>query len=134
MIRDKLVPLLKQQYGGASVTFGSPPDPIAIFPAKHPRVGDLSISDDGDEVTIYIGDITHGHFHPYDPSLAQEEIDARVTDEVLEFLADLFADRYLLSKSRQDGSAGFEYWDLDRGSIQREPDTDYFTWSGPIIF
>ena len=132
MIRDKLIPLLEQKYADLGVRVGSPPDPIAVFPAKHPGVGDLSIYDDGDEATVLIGEITHGHFNPYDAALTQEEAEARVTDEVLEFLGDLFADRYLLWKSRDNGSGGWQHLDYIDKPIRPRKNTDYFVWSGPV--
>ena len=110
---------------------GFPPDPIAVFPAKDPSVGDLSIYDDGDEVTISVGEITHGHFNPYDATLTQEEAEAEITDEVLGFLEDLFADKYLLWKSRDNGSGGWQHLDYADKPIQPRKNTDYFVWSGP---
>jgi hypothetical protein len=132
MIRDRLVPALVKKYGEQGFQPGSSPDSIAAFPPIHPQGPDLRIMDDGDEATIYLGDITHGHFNPYDPDLAQDEIDARVTDDVLLFLDELFADKYLLWKSTKDGSGGWEF--LDNDLKLREPDanTKYFLWSGPV--
>lgn len=59
-------------------------------------------------------------------------MDARVTEEVLLFISELFADKYLMWKSTKDGSGGWEY--LDDTSELREPDanTRYYLWSGPV--
>ena len=130
MIRGKLIPLLEQKYAGLGLRVGAPPDPIAIFPARHPGVGDLSIYDDGDEVTVSIGEITHGHFNPYDADLTQEEAEAEVTDEVLGFLEDLFADKYLLWKS--GGSGGWQHLDYVERPLRPRKNADYFVWSGPV--
>ncbi|MEO6394069.1 MAG: hypothetical protein ABIP75_19600 [Pyrinomonadaceae bacterium] len=131
MIRDKLVPLIRLKYGDRSIQSDEQPGPVAVFPAKHPRVGDLQIYDHGEEVTIYFSELTHGHFNPYESELKQEQIDELVANEVMEFLDDLFADRYLLWKSRTGNSDGFQLIDPSLEPIAYRPDTDYFTWSGP---
>ena len=132
MIRDKLIPLLEQKYAGLGVRVGSPPDPIAVFPARHPGVGDLSIYDDGDEATVSIGEITHGHFNPYDATLTQEEAEAEVVGEIMGFLEDLFSDKYLLWKSRDNGSGGWQHLDYVGEPARPRENTDYFVWSGPF--
>ncbi len=91
----------------------------------------MSITDDRDEATIYIGDITHGHFNPYNAALTQEQIDTEVTDEVLEFLEEMFADKYLLWKSRDDGSGGWYHLDYLDKPLRHPKNTEYFVWSGP---
>ena len=132
MIRDKLIPLLERKYGEQMLRVGSSPNAIAVFPAKHPRVGELSILDDGDEATIYIGDITHGHFNPYDASLTQERIEIEVAESVRDFLEDMFADKYLLWKSHDNGSGGWQHRDYMDRPLQRRENTEYFVWSGPF--
>jgi hypothetical protein len=132
MIRDKLIPRLEEKYGGRGVRIGLPPDPIAVFPAKHPSVGELSISDDEYEATVYVGDITHGHFNSYDGALTQEEIDTEVTEEILAFLDDMFADKYLLWKCRDNGSGGWQHLDYRDKPSEPRQNTEYFVWSGPI--
>ncbi len=111
---------------------GSPPDPIAVFPARHRSIGELRIWDDGDEATVAISDLTHGHFNPYNPELNQEEIDREVTAQVLEFLEDMFADKYLIWKSRRDGSGGWQHLDFTDDPIALDRDTEYYLWSGPF--
>ena len=58
-IRDVLIPRLEQRFAGRALRTGTPPDPITVFPAVHPAVGDCSIWDEGDEATIGVGAITH---------------------------------------------------------------------------
>ncbi|MHC9539942.1 MAG: hypothetical protein AB9903_10520 [Vulcanimicrobiota bacterium] len=61
MIRDVLLPKLMDRFPGRGLRTGAPPGLIAVFPAAHPEVGDLTIYDDGEEATVCIGTITHGH-------------------------------------------------------------------------
>jgi hypothetical protein len=130
MIRDKLVPTLKQKYADVEVRYGSPPDPIAVFAARHPSVGDLTIWDDGEEATVEIGEITHGHFGAYDVP-APYEAEEWIVKNVLSFLEEMFADRYLLWKSREGGSGGWEHVDYAGESFRPKAGVDTFVWTGP---
>lgn len=134
MIRDKLIPALQQRYSDDGVQMGSglKPDPVAVFPAKHPSVGELTIWDDGEEATVNIGEITHGHFNLYNPDLNQDQIDEGVSSQILDFLEDMFADKYLLWKSRDGRSGGWQHLDHIDMPLERQTDADYFVWSGPF--
>lgn len=68
MIRDHLIPALKREFAGWEIQFAYPPHAIATFPAAQPEVGRVLVYDDGDEVTVLIEKITHGHFNPYGES------------------------------------------------------------------
>ena len=68
MIRDSLIPALKREFAGWEITFDTPPQPIATFPAAQEAVGKVFVYDDGDEVTVAIEKITHSHFNPYNPA------------------------------------------------------------------
>ncbi len=131
MIRDKFLPLLQQKYPNERVLVSPASGPIVVFPAKHSDVGELEIWDDGDEATISIGEITHGHFNPYKPELNQDEIDTEVTEMVLDFLEDMFADRILLWKARKGGSGGWQQLDFTEPLMEQSKDADYYVWSGP---
>jgi hypothetical protein len=133
MIHEKLVPALKQQYADVEVRYGSPPDPIAVFPAAHPSVGDLSIWDDGEEVTVSIGEITHGHFDGYNAP-SPDKAEDWIVENVLSFLEEMFADRYLLWKSREGGSGGWVHVDYAGESFRPKSWVDTFVWSGPYVF
>jgi hypothetical protein len=128
MIKDKLLPRLEETFSKESFSVGSPPEPIAVFKAKHPGVGELSIWDDGDEVTISIGDITHGHFDSFDSNLTQEEIESEIIENIIDFLKQMFADKYLLFKSQ--GSGGWQHLDYIEKPFKRQESAKYFVWSG----
>lgn len=123
------------------MTCGTPPEPIAVFPAVHPEVGDVSIWDDGDEATVAIGDITHGHFGAYDGALSQEQIHEEVAKQVVAFLADLFADKVVLWRTPGRRLGGWYYADREPqgagttgclGRFLASPrKAERFLWSGP---
>lgn len=62
MIRNVLVPALHARFPDRGLRTGDPPEPIAVFPAARPEVGDLCIWGDGDVATAAIGEVTHDHF------------------------------------------------------------------------
>src|SRR6185295_18181831 len=108
MIREALIPILEERFSSRRLSTGFPPDPIAIFPAIHPAVGNVSIWDEGEEATVAIGTITHGHFNPYDASIDDEQRAKLVAEDVVAFLEALFADRVLLWKSADGQSGGWQ--------------------------
>jgi hypothetical protein len=132
MIRDILLPRLMERFPGRGLRTGSPPDPIAVFPAAHPAVGEVSIWDDGDEAMVAIGDITHGHFNSDDESLTPEQKADQVAAGVLGFLEDLLADRALLWKSPDGGSGGWRISEYDEMISLMDGVDLTFRWSGPV--
>jgi len=131
MLRDVLLPALETNFPNRGLRTGEPTDPIAVFPAVHSEVGDVSIYDDGNEAMVSVGQITHGHFGWTDPNRTEAEIAQSVTDEVVRFLTDLFADRIVLWKS--SGGAG-GWWLVGHDNSLSIMDADDFTylWSGPV--
>ena len=103
MIRDVLLPELMERFPNRGFQTQSSGNTIGLFPAAHPGVGNVYIADDGDEATLFIGDLTHLHFN-FDPG--ETEPEKGVANDVLEFLDELFADRILIWKSRSTGGDG----------------------------
>jgi hypothetical protein len=132
MIRDVLLPILRERFAGRGLLTGASPDPIAVFPAMHPAVGDVFIWDDGEEATLGVGAITHSHFNPYDSSLTPGERANYVSEEVVAFLDDLFADRILLWKSPDGGSGGWQIIGQDHSVSLLDSHDLTFLWSGPV--
>ena len=83
------------------------------YPARHPEVGSLEIHDDGDELTVFYGTITHAHFDD--------------ADELVAELTELFADRIVLwAGPVGDGSCHITLEDKSTAGRKR------FLWSGPL--
>lgn len=59
-------------------------NPIVSIKALHPHVGDITINDDGDELTVYFGDGGHLHFNAWTPEMGvtAEEIEQGNRDSV----------------------------------------------------
>ena len=133
-IRDLLVPELVERFSDRGLQLGTPPDPIASFPAKHSDVGDARVWDDGLSARVAVGEIVWERFHlwPSDDVKAGTE---RIGKSVVRFLEELFADRLLFWQCVDSRKAGWR----ERGDVgYSEPlvldDRTYRTylWSGPV--
>lgn len=131
-IRDVLLADLRLRFAARSPSFDSPPAPVVVFPAAHPEVGDLSVWDDGDEATVVIGRLTHSHFNPYDSTLTDQEIAERVTSEVADFLADVFADRVVAWVPSDRRVGGWCRRHDERVEPSGRDGIQRFVWSGPL--
>lgn len=86
MIRDHLIPAIKERFPEAPFSFDHPPKPIASLRSPSEALGGVEICDDGDEVTIYILNATHGHFSCYDEKLTEKQKEKQIASDVIEFL------------------------------------------------
>ncbi len=69
-----------------------------VFPAKHPDVGEIHVSLDGDEITVGIGTFYHAHFETYlDDTMPKEEAEAQAVSDALRFIQDFIQDKTVLS-------------------------------------
>lgn len=135
MIRDKLIPLLEEKFGSGSFSRGADSRLIVTFPPVHYEVGELRVLDDGNEVIVEIGEITHGHFGSMNATATKEAAEQEVVANVVDFLEDLFAGKYILWRTKQRGAGGWKHIDFlaqDDKMPKVEIDTIYFTWSGPL--
>jgi hypothetical protein len=132
MIRDVLIPTLEQRFPNRGMRLGTGSEATLIFPAIDSRVGDVSIWDDGDEATVAVGDITHGHFNPYDGSLTKVQVAQNVTEMVVDFLDALFANRVVLWCSKDRRSGGWRVTDQPVTTAPLELSEEVFVWSGPL--
>jgi hypothetical protein len=127
-ISEKLIPRLLARFSDSGLRVHEGTQPAASFPAAHPEVGDLCIDDDGDELTITVGELTHGHFTPKDYRLPSQEKQEDLIERVMEFLDKVFADQ-------------IEFWSAGRAGgwhargeepLGQWPNRRRFVWSGPI--
>jgi hypothetical protein len=133
MISDVLIPALRARFSDRRMRIEESPRPHVVFPAGHPAVGGVIIWDDGDEVTLEVGEITHGHFNPYDPTLTEDQVAESVTEMVVDFLTELFANRVLLFNSVPRHTGGWRV--LEEPIVGIPPEYsgyDAYAWSGPL--
>jgi hypothetical protein len=95
-IRDEVVNALRRRFPDVQFDYPESPDVIATTHAPNPNIGVLEIHDDGDEVTVYVGELTHGHFNALD--LSGADAAHAIVDDLMMFLGNLFADRVVIWK------------------------------------
>jgi hypothetical protein len=132
MIRDVLAPVLQKEFAGQGIVLSSDSNVVATFPALHPQVGDVTVWDDGGEVTVGIGEITHTHFEAAEESMSSSAIAQQITADVVAFLRNLFADRILFWKARSGKSAGLELVEGNLEDVPKDPSRHWFVWSSPL--
>jgi hypothetical protein len=131
-LRGALLPKLQEAFPGAAMRIGLGAEPLVTFLAKHPAVGDLEIHDEGDELTVFIGSITHRHFCSQDPAASAQAQADQLASEVTEYLQQLFADRIEFFGNGFRGGARVRS-DRRRSVISRLLlGRRSFVWSGPL--
>lgn len=132
-LSSALLPKLQGRFPGRPFTSDQDKQGVVVFPCEHPDVGDVEIRDDGDEVTVVLGNFTHTHIGCYDEGVTDSERVERICDSVIYLLEDLFADRIELYGSHV-GAGGFRRRDENRrGLISKGiSGTKSFVWSGPL--
>jgi hypothetical protein len=132
MLRDVILSALNAQFGETAFAVGSAPI-IAVFPAVCPEVGEVQVREHGNEAVVNVGTRHHAHCGGYvtGAPLAPDERADAITDEVLEFLKDLFNDRILMWE-RPDGRVGG--WARITGKQVGPTDLEgrRWLWSGPL--
>lgn len=132
-ISSHLLPKLAAHFPASSFRVSEAMPPVVVFPAVHPEVGNVEIHDDGDELTVVVGNFTHSHFANYDEGIDDAERAERVVDALVEFLNDLFADQIELYGSREGGGGARRLSRGPRGAISRTFfGGQSYVWSGPL--
>jgi len=90
-------------------------------------VGDVQITDDGDEVTLVAGNFTHSHFSNYD-EIPVEKKEKMIAEDVADFLDKLLSDQVVLWGSHQ-GGGGWRV--VDRAFPDEPRHRNEYVWSGP---
>ena len=98
-LSSRLLPRLRSSFPDLKLRVGETPDPVIVIEAVHPDVGDVEIYDDGEELTIGLGNFTHAH-------VGLGESNERILDLAIALLTDLFSDNLVLWGSH-GGSGGY---------------------------
>jgi hypothetical protein len=96
VLSQRLLPILRQQFPNRGLVAGEPPEPCAVLPGLHPSIRGVSIYDDGDELTLCVDDLTHGHFTEYTAGLLEADREQRIVESVVEFLDALFSNNVVV--------------------------------------
>ena len=127
MISDILFPEIEKRFPSLGYRKEDEDGPMFVIPPKFEDYGTTYIQEDGDEITIYLGRFTHGHFSNYDNTLSDVEKEKEITEDVIDFLEDLFSDR-VVAWGKNTGIGGWKR--LSGGTLKKSRFTKYYTWSG----
>ena len=129
-LSQKLIPRLLSRFPDRGIRLHQGKQPVASFPATHSDVGDLRIDDDDGELTISVGQLTHGHFLPTNYQDPVEKREEEIIDRVIEFLDEVFRDEVEFWSSG-DGKMG-GWHSRGKDPIVRRPGVRRYVWSGPV--
>lgn len=130
-IRDQLLPVLRAKYGDAFQE-GDSTEFIALFPAKHEKVGRLMLYQEEDSLTYVIEHVAHDHiyFDNFDGTMKSVP---SIVREAMGFLDELFGDKLLMGIQKDlMGTVIIPLFVTDDPYAHMEPQYDYFLWSGPL--
>jgi hypothetical protein len=130
MLREALIPQLESRFADCGLRVMDEGRTIAVIPAASKAVGDLTLLDDGDEVTLVLGDLTHDHFSVYDDSVSPEEAARRIAQQAVDFIQGFLDERRLLWVS-PNGSSGFYEAPPAPVPLYVHADDRIYAWSGP---
>ena len=130
--RDALIPRLRTAFPGMPLHVGEGSEPLVRIPAKHPDVGDVVILDDGDELRVSVGRLTHSHFGLDGSGLTPTERAGFIAGDVVGFLRKVFADEIEFYGNERGGGAR-ERSRGKRGSLSKVFfGRKSYVWSGPL--
>jgi hypothetical protein len=133
MIRTRLEPALRERFPDKAFIFHAEPAPFATLEAPCSAIGRLELCDDGDEVTVYLTELSHCHFSCYvDDKPTTDVKEKRIAADVVEFLSALFADRVVAYRVIGGLAGGWSV--LQEGQSLPSPSKlrSQYVWSGPI--
>ena len=85
--------------------------------------------DDGDEITIFLGDVTHCHFSQDYLGDGKYSPELEVCDAVIQYLKDLFSDRVIFYRAHNRGLDGSRPLPLPDELELIKKDCKCFVWS-----
>lgn len=130
-IREALVIGFKARFPGVPCSIVDGAGWELKVQAPNPQLGFVSVTDDRDEATVFVGELTHGHFDWYDGSLSDDARVRLVSDSVLTFLDDLFHDRVVVWTAGPGRSGGWRV--LEEGEApQPRKGVSSHLWSRPL--
>jgi hypothetical protein len=138
MMNSSLASITSQRLHGAGIAFLIEGGEAIRIPAGNSEVGDIVVSFEGGEISVYLGDITHCHFTPYEaddksPGCTPDQAAA----DAAQFIREVMDDLWIIWRY-SDGRGGGCY--MPEGDDEEEADAplsghgvEYFVWSGSLV-
>ena len=132
MLREHLIPALKTTFPELAFEYPGDGNVVASLPMPN-GIGTLKICDDGDEITVFLGDVTHCHFSQDYLGDGKYSPEPEACDAAIRYLKDLFSDRvffYYARDRERDGSGPLP----SREKLEEiKKDCRCFLWSRALI-
>lgn len=109
---------------------------IFRMPEASPDVGELLVWNDGDELTVGVGKISHHHFPTWDfEGVPEAEQMRRASARAIEWIEAIISDRVRFRVEYEgDRVCAGSWWSTDQGDggrwLQRTTRVIEYTWSG----
>jgi hypothetical protein len=124
---------LRAGLAAAGVEFEDDAGQLKI-PARHPDVGDLLITLDDGEITVFVGNFTHRHFTPTAGTV--DDAGSSVEDcvrEAIEYVCGILNDQWVLWAYPGGAGGSYRMGSEADPSADAPPDDEVirYVWSGP---
>ena len=124
MLYEEMKKEIESQFPSLQFTLDDEKKLISI-PPIHQDVGSIDIQDDGDELTIFVGNFTHWHCGCFDEKKADSDEIKEIVSDVIEYLEDMFNNKIFMWGSAMKGG-GTQFIDDDFKTNKKG-----YVWSGP---
>lgn len=131
MLREPFIRSLESSIPTAAFNLHDEANRIASLPMPNGR-GDLSIHDDGDELTFFLGDITHCHFSQEYLGGGKYSPEAEAIEKAIDYLRDLLSDQVVFYRARNGGRDGSIQCPTEEQISKVLADCDCYVWSKPL--
>lgn len=104
------------------------------IPAVHPEVGDLSVRDDGEELTIDLG-VHHWHVSSWlFPADGNEQQAQKIVSAAIDAVQDVLADKIIVRVRRSNGqvTSTMSYTPDYERRFPLQPGEHEYCWTGPL--
>lgn len=134
---ELLETLTAQLLRDSGIAFASGEVETLRIAGREPAIGDIVVTFERSEVSVFLGDITHCHFTPCeaDDKYPGFTIEQAATDAV-RFIREVVQDKWVIW-CWSDGRGGCFKPDGDDEEAADAPlqgeDVKYFLWSGPFV-
>ena len=121
----------------AEVAIARDPDGALRVVARSVEVGDLVVAFDDNEITVFIGDLTHRHFTPgAEGNLDASDQVGECVREAVDFVQGVLNDRWMIWTYPNGAGGCYRLGDENNPMADApisEDGTRYYLWSGPRI-
>jgi len=136
-VTSALCDLTLSELRGVGITPALESDGTLRIAARDAKVGDIVVSFEGDEISVFLGDITHCHFTPY---AAQDNFPGctpmEAAADASRFIREVVSDQWVIWRWRDGRGGCFKLGGNDEESADAPlpgEEVESFVWSGQLV-